>query len=194
MPRPANPHVRSRLIAAGTSLFLRYGVNASGVKDIAELAGVPKGSFYSYFASKDKFVVCVLDVHWAELERGIGPLLADRRHPLERLKAYFRAIADEHERDEFMLGCLIGNLGLELAGSSPVVAERLREILCWWEGQLAAVLADIDGHGSREVAALIIEAWEGAVFRAKTDASRIPLTRFEAVTLPMLTGIRKVVA
>lgn len=194
MPRPANPQVRSRLLVAGTSLFLRYGVNATGVKDIAELAGVPKGSFYSYFPSKDKFVVCVLDVHWAELERGIGPLLTDRRDPLERLKTYFRAVADEHERNEFMFGCLIGNLGLELAGSSAMVAERLREILCWWEGQLAAVLADANGHRCREVAALIIEAWEGAVFRAKTDSSRIPLARFEAVTLPILTGIRKVVA
>ena len=49
MPRPANPDVRRRLLAAGLDLVHSRGFSASGVKDITDAAGVPKGSFYAYF-------------------------------------------------------------------------------------------------------------------------------------------------
>ncbi|MGB9302731.1 MAG: TetR family transcriptional regulator C-terminal domain-containing protein [Mycobacterium sp.] len=189
MPRPANPQVRVNLIAAGLQLIRMQGVKATGVKDIAERAGVPKGSFYGYFTSKDEFVVAALESYWAELERDVACLLKRPCPPLERLRSYFRSIAVDHESNAFTLGCLIGNLGLEVAGSSTVVAARLRGILDLWEAQVANVFSHVDDHRRREVAALIIEAWEGAVFRAKVDGSREPYTRFESFTLPRLTAL-----
>jgi TetR/AcrR family transcriptional repressor of nem operon len=47
MPRPSNPEVRKRLLAAGLDLIHLRGFAASGVKDITDAAGVPKGSFYA---------------------------------------------------------------------------------------------------------------------------------------------------
>ncbi|SON58958.1 Transcriptional regulator AcuR [Mycobacterium simulans] len=189
VPRPVNTESRAKLLAAGLRLICQNGVNATCVKEVAEQAGVPKGSFYSYFASKDDFVVGVLEHYWAEMERRFGHLLDDGRPPLERLTMYFRSIADDHERNAFTIGCLLGILGQELAGSKPIVAERLRAILLGWEIQLASVFVDADQRQAREVAASIIEAWQGAVFRAKTDISRKPYMRFEEVTLPLLVAI-----
>ena len=42
MPRPSNPEVRRRLLAAGLDLVHARGFTASGVKDITDAAGVPK--------------------------------------------------------------------------------------------------------------------------------------------------------
>ena len=53
-----------------------------------------------------------------------------------------------------------------------------RETSCGW---LAA--ADLD---AAELAALLIEAWEGAALRGKVTRSRTPYERFEAVTVPAL--------
>ena len=61
MPRPSNPEVRKRLLAAGLDLIHLRGFAASGVKEITDAAGVPKGSFYAYFPSKEAFASAILD-------------------------------------------------------------------------------------------------------------------------------------
>ena len=68
MPRPANPEVRKRLLAEGLDLIHARGFAASGVKDITEAAGVPKGSFYAYFPSKEGFASAILDADWVDIE------------------------------------------------------------------------------------------------------------------------------
>lgn len=170
----------------GLELIYARGVNGTGVKEITDLAGVPKGTFYTYYESKEAFVVAVLELYWLELQREVGPLLSGRGAPLQRLERYFTAIADDHERHAFMLGCLLGNLALEVSGTSATAAEKLRRILAGWEEQLADTAPAGDTEQRRELACLLIEAWEGAVFRAKVDRTRTPYDRFLKVTLPRL--------
>jgi len=51
---------REHLIEVGLERIRRIGYAATGVKEILDLAGVPKGSFYHYFPSKEAFVQEVL--------------------------------------------------------------------------------------------------------------------------------------
>jgi AcrR family transcriptional regulator len=53
MPRPADPNVRTKLLAAAEQAFGAMGVERAHVEAIASLAGVSKGAFYNHFASKD---------------------------------------------------------------------------------------------------------------------------------------------
>ena len=88
MPRPPNPEVRRRLLAQGLDLVHARGFAASGVKDITDAAGVPKGSFYAYFPSKEAFAAAILDHYWSDIETRLLPILDDGRpgaranHPL----------------------------------------------------------------------------------------------------------------
>src|SRR5277367_6556584 len=75
MPRPANPEVRKRLLAAGFELIHARGFAASGVKDITDAADVPKGSFYAYFPSKEAFAATILDAYWVDIETRLVPIL-----------------------------------------------------------------------------------------------------------------------
>lgn len=50
----AKPHVREEILAAGLETLHNRGFNATSVQDITEAAGVPKGSFYNHFASKEE--------------------------------------------------------------------------------------------------------------------------------------------
>src|SRR5215469_4826356 len=127
MPRPSNPEVRRRLLAAGLDLVHGRGFAASGVKDITDAAGVPKGSFYAYFPSKEAFAAAILDHYWSDIEARILPMLDADGTAQERITRFFSALTNEHEAADFLLGCLVGNLSLELGGSSePVRAELLR--------------------------------------------------------------------
>jgi TetR/AcrR family transcriptional regulator, transcriptional repressor for nem operon len=194
MPRPSNPDVRRRLLAAGLDLVHARGFAASGVKDITDAAGVPKGSFYAYFPSKEAFAAAILEHYWSDIEARLLPILGDGGATQERITRFFHALADEHEAGDFLLGCLIGNLSLELSGSSePARAELIRILDGWNEALTACVRSGQDQAGdvradlaAADLAALLIEAWEGAALRGKVTRSRTPYDRFEAVTVPAL--------
>ncbi len=194
MPRPPNPDVRNRLLAAGLDLVHARGFSASGVKDITDAAGVPKGSFYAYFPSKEAFAAAILEHYWADIEARLLPILAADGSAQERITCFFHALADEHEAGDFLLGCLIGNLSLELGGSSEPVRTELMRILDRWD----AAVTECVRSGQRrsggirrdlaadELASRLIEAWEGAALRGKVTRSRAPYDRFEETTVPAL--------
>jgi TetR/AcrR family transcriptional repressor of nem operon len=192
MPRPPNPDVRRRLLAAGLDLVHAHGFAASGVKDITDAAGVPKGSFYAYFSSKEAFAGAILEHYWADIEARLLPLLATDDPSQQRIARFFHALADEHEAGDFLLGCLIGNLSLELGGTSaPVRAELVRILDRWSEALTTCVRSGQDGDirgdvDAAELAELLIESWEGAALRGKVTRSRTPYDRFETVTVPAL--------
>jgi TetR/AcrR family transcriptional regulator, transcriptional repressor for nem operon len=194
MPRPPNPEVRRRLLAAGLELVHAHGFAASGVKDITDAAGVPKGSFYAYFASKEAFAAAILEHYWTDIETRLLPILDADGSTQERITRFFHALADEHEAGDFLLGCLVGNLSLELGGSSePVRAELIRILDRWDTALTTCVRSGQRGPGdiradlaAGELAPQLIEAWEGAALRGKVTRSRVPYDRFEAVTVPAL--------
>jgi len=194
MPRPPNPEVRSRLLQAGLDLVHARGFAASGVKDITDAAGVPKGSFYAYFPSKEALAEAILEHYWSDIQTRLLPILEGDGPAQERITRFFHALADDHEAGDFLLGCLIGQMSLELSSSSERVRAELLRILDRWDGTLSAcvrsgqsaaggIRTDLD---AAQLASLLIEAWEGAALRGKVTRSRTPYERFEAVTVPAL--------
>ncbi|OBK41679.1 TetR family transcriptional regulator [Mycobacterium sp. 1245111.1] len=189
MPRPANPEVRKRLLAAGLDLIHAQGFAASGVKEITDAAGVPKGSFYAYFPSKEALAAAILRAYWADIETRLVPILEGDGSPQQRITAFFHALADDHEAGDFLLGCLIGNLSLELSSTSEPVRAELINIVERWGNALAECLRSgrrRRGVDAEDVASRLIEAWEGAALRGKMIRSRSPYDRFEADTIPAL--------
>ena len=194
MPRPPNPEVRRRLLASGLDLVHARGFAASGVKDITDGAGVPKGSFYAYFPSKEAFGAAILEHYWGDIETRLVPILDGDGPAQERITRFFHTLANEHEAGNFVLGCLVGNLSLELGGSSEPVRAELRRILERWDDAVTACVRSGQGRagdirGDLDAAVLassLIEAWEGAALRGKVTRSRNPYDRFEAVTVPAL--------
>jgi TetR/AcrR family transcriptional repressor of nem operon len=194
MPRPANPDVRRRLLEAGLERVHSRGFAASGVKDITDAASVPKGSFYAYFPSKEAFAAEILEHYWSDIEARLLPILSGDGPAQERIARFFHALADEHEASDFLLGCLIGNLSLELGGSSEPARTELLRILDRWDAALTACVRSGQGASggirtdldAAELASLLIEAWEGAALRGKVTRSRAPYDRLETVTIPAL--------
>lgn len=68
MPRPPDPTLRERLIAAATDEFAAQGYAGATLDAIAARAGVTKGGLYFHFAGKEELFFCVLD-HWREHRR-----------------------------------------------------------------------------------------------------------------------------
>lgn len=194
MSRPANPVVRSRLLLAGRDLIHKCGFNGCGVQDITARAGVPKGSFYNYFDSKEALATEILDQYWLSIDEQHGPILQNTRmKPLVRIKRFFEGLAQDHHQRGFSGGCLIGNLALELSGTSGPVRTKIKALFATWERMLAECLGeaqqrgDLNGHGNaEELAALLVEAYEGAVMRGKLEQDGRACERFVQRVLPRL--------
>jgi TetR/AcrR family transcriptional repressor of nem operon len=194
MPRPSNPETRSRLLEKGGDLVSSRGFNATGVQEITAAAGVPKGSFYNYFDSKEAFAVEVLNEYWDSVVELYGPILTDSHlAPLTRISRYFAGLAEFHEQRQYAFGCLIGNMALEVTTSSEDVRAKLAVIYREWSTSLTDCLREAQarkelasGRDVRQLAVALIDAFEGAVMRAKVERSRAPFGTFEGCVLPSL--------
>jgi TetR/AcrR family transcriptional repressor of nem operon len=194
MPRPANPETRSRLLEKGGDLVSSHGFNATGVQEITAAAGVPKGSFYNYFDSKEAFAVEVLAEYWDSVVEFYGPILMDyATAPLARIARYFAGLAEFHEQRQYAFGCLIGNMALEVTTSSEHVRVKLASIYREWSASLTDCLREAQARGelahardASQLAVALIDAFEGAVMRAKVERSRAPFDSFERCVLPCL--------
>ena len=190
MPKPS---VRERLMEAGLQTLQVQGFNGCGVQDITAAAGIPKGSFYNHFQSKEALAVEALDRFW-QSGTGRRAVLSDTNlDPVERLRRYFRMLSDGVVQHEFQRGCLIGNFSSELSTHSRPVRDRLTELYAAWARALEACVRDAEAAGrvrpslpAATVAGFLLNAWEGAVLRSKVEQDRAPLDQFEQVVFASL--------
>lgn len=174
------------LLEAGKRVFLEKGYNHAGIEAILQEAGVPKGSFYYYFDSKEDFGLQVLDSFAETYNANFDRDLGDRSvGPLERFRRYFEAACERIESQQCRNGCLAGNLSQEMAAQSEAFRARLEEIFNGWVQRYAEVLAEAQQLGEipahldvHELADFWLNSWQGAVLRAKTIRSRVPLQIF----------------
>jgi TetR/AcrR family transcriptional repressor of nem operon len=184
MPKP---NVREEILTAGLAALHHRGFNATSVQDITEAAGVPKGSFYNHFASKEELGAAVVQLYSDKGEERRRALKDRRVPPLGRLRRYFEGLADMGRYPD-AAGCLLGNFGAELSNQSPAIRAQVSVAFVEWAGAVAEVIdeaqraGDISGDQTPQaLAAFIIDAWEGAVMRGKVEQSRAPVDAFLAM-------------
>ncbi|MFD4560599.1 TetR/AcrR family transcriptional regulator [Streptomyces sp. NPDC058469] len=172
-----------KILAAGRSLFEARGYSALGVAEICKAAGVPKGSFYYFYESKEALALAVVDEHWADQRREWTRILsgdggdAAGAQPLDRLRKLFEETeAGQHALQQgcgTVLGCLFGNLSLEMSNQTEAVRARLQEIFDAQVEMVAAVIGEARDRGdvtvkdSREAARSVVAQLEGQVMFAK---------------------------
>ncbi|MCA8955067.1 MAG: TetR/AcrR family transcriptional regulator [Planctomycetes bacterium] len=193
---PRDQDSRERLLAAGTELFGRKGFNGCGLAEVLQHAGVPKGSFYHYFASKEEFGVALIerarDEHLAE----IRPILANRRvTPLDRLRAVFQFARTECEAKGPTVECLIPKLALETASLSPPVHAAVKCAYQQWSAILAQVIREAQASGqvapeqdADRLANVLVMLWEGAAIRMQIEGDITPLDDFQTFVFDTLFG------
>ncbi|HCL17306.1 MAG TPA: TetR family transcriptional regulator [Pseudomonas sp.] len=187
MSNPARNDKRDLILSKGAQVMTRRGYHGTGVQEIVQAAGIPKGSFYHYFASKEDFALQALEYIYApRLERYRLALSNASLPPVQRILDYYADLVAHfarQERPEYH--CFIGSLSFEMAELCPPIATRLSEILtrsvellahCLEQGRSAGALAP-DGD-CRAVAEFISNAWEGALLRMKVSGSVAPLQVF----------------
>lgn len=193
-PLAKETSTRDKLLEAGAQAIAAKSFNACGLAEILSLAGVPKGSFYHYFESKEHFGVALIERECDEYVEFLRPLLDDRsRSPLARLKTVF-----EHGRDECVANgaarlCLVPKLALETSQLSEPVHAAVKAAYARWSAVLADVIREAQAageisrrHDAERLADILVMLWEGATIRMQIDRSLRPVEDFLAFVFDSL--------
>src|SRR5207249_7834795 len=183
------PSLRDKILRTGMRVMFRSGYQGASVRDICAAAGAPQGSFTNHFRSKEAFTEEVLDQYFDYLKGLVAEALNDETvTPRQRLKRYLDVITSKLERDRWVLGCLIGDLSLQVTSHSKLLRKRLDSIFREWRKLFASCIAAAQSAGeidskfdATELAEFLLSSWEGAILRMKVERSRAALERFKAI-------------
>ncbi|WP_025898190.1 acrylate utilization transcriptional regulator AcuR [Sneathiella glossodoripedis] len=186
---------RERLIRSGMSLLTEKGFISTGLTELLSDTGIPKGSFYHYFESKEEFGHEVLKRYGQYFENLLDKYLTDEAElPLARIDNFIKGATDWIEKHRFTRGCLVGNLGQEASGLNKDFCERLENIFQSWQARIATCLEQAKEQNqlspdiqSEQMAAFFWIGWEGAILRSKLVKSRAPLLLFREVFFSQIT-------
>jgi TetR/AcrR family transcriptional repressor of nem operon len=174
---------KQRLLETGLTMLLEHGYNDLGVQALLEATATPKGSFYHHFRDKEEFALQVIDQYMQQVHAALDACLGDEsRPPLERVRQFFELTAQAY-RDQGYMGCLLGGLGQELSGISPVFRSRIEKCFSEIANRIAVCLeaarvrGEIPGDADpTRMASLLVDCWEGAALRSRLRGNAEPLT------------------
>jgi TetR/AcrR family transcriptional regulator, transcriptional repressor for nem operon len=188
----AIPDAREQLIAAGMRTVLKKGYSGSGIQEITASAGLPRGSFYNHFESKEGLGAELVRQYGETGPRRLG--LADRSiPPLERLRRHFEATTDLYIGMNYERGCLLGNFSAELANQCPLIRARLAALYSDWTQDIEAAISEAqrtaaistNAHAGR-LATFLLDSFEGAILRARVEKSRHAFDAFMRVVFTQI--------
>ena len=183
---PQHSATKEALIRCGVELCTEKGFQVTGIDEVLKRVGVPKGSFYHFFENKQLFGQAVIDAYAEYFQRKLDRTLGDTSHsPLTRLRNFVDEARRGMDKFDCRRGCLVGNLGQELAGLNDSFRVQLEATLMAWQETTAACLREAVAHGelptgtdTQKLAAFFWIGWEGAILRAKLARNTEPLQTF----------------
>jgi len=151
--------VRRRILEAAKEIFFRDGFMAANLDEIAELAGVAKGTLYRYFDNKAQIYLAVLSRKARRFEKKLQDSLDPQATPIEALmrvsRFYFQHYVENP--DYFQIFWAIENQAV-IGELPPDVVE---EVVRLWEESLG-ILAGIIDQGIEQGIFAPCNAWEVA--------------------------------
>ncbi|MEV1287424.1 TetR/AcrR family transcriptional regulator [Micromonospora sp. NPDC049679] len=171
---------RARIIASARTLLRRHGYHATGLAQIIEHSGAPRGSVYFVFpGGKEEMAVAAINEWTAEFDRLIRDLRAGRgtaRAWAEAMAAHF---ASELRASDYTEGLPITTITLDSVPVSPALTVACRSAYDAW---LAALAEGLIAYGTpvkraESLASLMLASLEGAVVLCRAYQSTGPLER-----------------
>jgi AcrR family transcriptional regulator len=150
---------RQRILDAARAVFFQDGFMAANLDEVAQRAGVAKGTLYRYFENKAELYVAVLSANGDAFERKMRETLEPGLSPAEQVRRMSRFYVEHWtaHREYFQIFWALENEPVIGELPDPVVAR----VTALWE-QCLRLLADVLSRGVREGAFAPHDSWEVA--------------------------------
>jgi len=146
---PSHP-TREKILDTAQNLFLSQGYGAAGINALCLKAGVVKGSFYHFFASKQALLSAVIERNRTELMNDLNAASQGEADGRKRILAQLSTVlstAEAHKNASgSVLGCSVGSLASEMAVGDEIAGKASANTFIEWqallEGHIQAGIAD----------------------------------------------------
>jgi TetR/AcrR family transcriptional repressor of nem operon len=191
---------RDRILAAATELIHQHGYKATGVADIVAASGVPKGSFYFYFASKEELGRVLLQRYREKQREELALVFPEGAAAVPTIRGFFESAMRMQADSGCKSGCLLGNLAAEITESEDLRKE-LEGVLHDLQQALAGVVArgqqsgELKSDFPPEAAAdFFLSVFEGSILLAKARRDPKALEASLSMLARYLETLRRVAA
>jgi TetR/AcrR family transcriptional regulator, lmrAB and yxaGH operons repressor len=191
----AAPKHREAIVDTSVALFRRQGYSATGLNDIVEHSGAPKGSLYHYFPrGKSSIAEAAVREAGKRVANTIRKLAAEASSSGELLVAHAKLLSRWMKQSNFRDGCPITTVLLELAPADEAVTSAGREAYAARQQVLTErLIADgVPPERADRLAILCSAALQGALIQARVEKSGAPiLTAAEELAQLLPNSTRK---
>ena len=181
------PHTKERILDAAEEITWKRSFHSVGLNEILKAVGVPKGSFYHWFESKEHFGVELLRHYIAAATDEKNHALLSReieKDPMPRLLSFLETSIQKFQDNGQKCPCLVLKLASEVTDLSDPMREVLAEGMLTWLDLLSGVFdeAKVLGQISREIdsrneAEIFRDLWAGSIQRSAIMKSTEPMQR-----------------
>ena len=142
---------KQKLINTAKDLIGASSYASVGVAEICKQAGVNKGSFYHFFASKEELAIEALEDSFREHEPVLAEIFSEDKTAMQQLDALVKTFY-ENQEEEFskngkVCGCPAVNLGSEMASQNKHFSESVRQIMKRYEHRCAQLVQRFINEG-----------------------------------------------
>ena len=189
-----NIDTRQGILDTAHSIVGAKGFFGVGLNEILAAAGVPKGSFYHYFGSKEAFGEALLEDYFEDYLADIDATLAEPGlNHAERLMNYWRKWQATQGSIDYQRKCLAVKLAAEVSDLSEPMRLALKAGTAGILDRVAGAIDAGSAEGSlaiegkpRAVAETLYHLWLGASLMAKIERTDAPFEAAMRTTRTML--------
>ncbi len=133
---------KEQILEAGKDVLLKKGIFKTRVEDITNYLGIAKGSFYTYFKSKDQLLEEIIDRVYEIRENELEELLESNYNYREQIKIFIikRFVISSDNLNSHLI---LINLTRNLEHLTPVLREKLLKIEILNRKFLKAIIKNI---------------------------------------------------
>lgn len=169
---------REQIVETTSRLLEQQGYYATGLNQIVQESGAPKGSLYYYFPQgKEELTAEAIDRSAREFERIIETELARYDDPAETVYRFMLALAEHVQASDCRGGAPIATVALETAGHSERLTAACQQAYGRYQDAFAArfLASGFSEARSAQLATLIVAAIEGGIILSRTRRNAAPL-------------------
>lgn len=168
--------MRLRILKAATSLMTEKGIKETTLRDIAQKAGISKGTLYYYYSAKEDIIYDIANNNLKQITDGLMTLLNDVQADLSAekiIKSLFEKILDAQTRGKLHL-YLLNNM----SKTNSDLAEKFEKCYRDWRKTLEIGLDKVIPNSEGDNVALsylVLATIDGLILQKMCGAKNIPL-------------------
>ncbi|TAI47005.1 TetR/AcrR family transcriptional regulator [Flagellimonas allohymeniacidonis] len=183
------------LLEKGMEILWSKGYNATSINDIVEAAGVPKGSFYFYFKSKEDFTVKAIEKYFGTMFPPALEVLQNKSvSPKQRILDFYE-FRSQVLKDELncKMGCMACNLASEMAEHNEEIRKAIEVKTQLVNTYITEAVEEAQEYGeidttlnAADLVAFLEDAGKGAMVTMKERNSAYPIDNFMSMVRKLI--------